>query len=343
MSAVRSTWLLLLVAACTGDPPAGKDTDTDDSPDLDPLVTPTVRFLDDRPPTTADLVAEVLEPDPTATYLWSWTVDGSARADLTTPTVPASETLKDQLWAVSVVASRGEETTTPATATLRIRNSAPDATVTLSPDAPTAEDAITATVDATDADGDPIDLRYRWTVGGILTAVTGDTLPPGSTAKGMLVSVEVTPTDGDDEGAKATVSLTIANGAPRITATSLLPVNPLTGTPLVGTVTRSDPDGDPLTLTFTWYVDGAAVPGITTGDLPSRFFVKGQEVWFTARVTDGQIAATATSERRTIGNTPPTSDRTTLTASASPPTVTSTLTCAGQGFLDADGDAEGWV
>ena len=68
------------------------------------------------------------------------------------------------------------------------------------------------------------------------------------------------------------------NGVPTVGAVTIDPASPRTDEPLTATATGvSDPDGDPVSLTWAWTVNGNAVD--EDGDtLSASAFVKGDQV-----------------------------------------------------------------
>jgi hypothetical protein len=99
-----------------------------------------------------------------------------------------------------------------------VPNRAPSATVSLSPSSPTTDQTLTASVSASDPDGNPVSLHYVWKTNGAVrrtldTGAATDTFDlsgAGNGDPGDTVSVEVTPSDGTLSGATASSSRTVA-------------------------------------------------------------------------------------------------------------------------------------
>src|SRR5204863_1590133 len=72
---------------------------------------------------------------------------------------------------------------------------------------------------------------------------------------GDIITVDVTPNDGTVSGTTASDTATVANHAPTATV-SLNDHNPRTNDTLSATATRADIDGDAVTLTYVWKVNG---------------------------------------------------------------------------------------
>lgn len=132
-----------------------------------PPGAPVASIAPTSPRTDDDLLAVIQQESDdadgnTVTYGYRWFVDGEPRDDLTAETVPASETSKGQVWTLLVTPNDGEEDGETATVETTILNTAPVATVALSPETPTTDDELLATAAATDADGDAVTFSYAW-------------------------------------------------------------------------------------------------------------------------------------------------------------------------------------
>jgi hypothetical protein len=133
---------------------------------------------------------------------------------------------------VSVSASDGVDTSTTASASVTVANSAPTApTVEILPADAVGGDDLTCDIvtESADADGDAVDYVVTWTVGGVAwTGTTSDGAWPGDTVPGAEVDAgemwvcTASPNDGTDDGADGTSSaLTIGS--------SSVPLNELCG------------------------------------------------------------------------------------------------------------------
>jgi len=190
-----------------------------------------------------------------------------------------------------------------------------------------------------DVDGDPESLRFSWEVNG---AVVGsrDTLTEGF-AKGDSVTCVITPWDGEDEGAAVrSDTVVIANTPPVLTSVGLSPSSPRTADDITAKAAGvSDLDGDGVTLTFEWYVNGKAVAKRTTKGLSdtlgSSSFEKNDTVYVRVTPSDGEDGTPVDSKTLTIANTPPVI--TSAGIGPSPLYTTSTAT-ASRAYTDADGD-----
>ncbi len=94
------------------------------------------------------------------------------------------------------------------------------------------------------------------------------------------------------------------NSAPVIERISLSPELALTADSIVATVVSSDADGDSLTTTYAWSVDGQAA-GTDSDTLAADLSAKGQKLTLQVTVGDGTESVSDTSEPLIIANTLP--------------------------------------
>jgi hypothetical protein len=163
--------------------------------------------------------------------------------------------------------------------------------VTLSPAYPDTVETVTASVLNTDADGESVTLDYDWYVDGSLVAESGPTLDGFVYFdKHEDIYVVVTPNDGNADGVAITSEpVFVVNTAPQAPITSITPETPKEGIDdlVCGVDVGSyDLDGDFITYSFEWEVDGVFA---NTGDTVSRSDTNVGETW-TCTVTpdDGE-------------------------------------------------------
>lgn len=297
---------------------------------------------------------------------------------------------RDDSVEVFVTPNDGHVNGAEMSASKTVGNTAPTATVSLDADTPQTNDLLTATATKNDTDGDTVTLTYVWKVtkgnstctikttsasSGLTDTLalsssfntsgcTGSDLTNGtsySPSKTDVVTVEVTPNDGTDNGTMVSDTATIANTAPTATV-SLNTATPQTNDTLTATATKADADGDTVTLTYVWKVtkgnstctikttSGSA--GLTdTLSLSSSFTASGctgsdltngtsynpaKTDIITVDVTphDGTVSGVADSRTATIVNTPPTA---TVDLDPNSPQTNDTLTATAT-KADVDGD-----
>ena len=211
----------------------------------------------------------------------------------------------------------------------------------------------TATVSATtsDPEGDPVTVTYIWKVGNKVkqttagTTATSDTFTWASVPGGTTITVAVVPNDGTKDGAPAVTSFTITEGVPQATVQLSGDIRP--GGVAFARVTTSDPDNDPVTLTYVWSVNGA-VERIDAGKtslfnvfaLP-RAIKKGSKVTLRVVPNDGFFNGCVASVAEEAGS-PDTSDDSSYNPASDPYSMyDTTLFTGAQAWWDAGYTGQG--
>lgn len=259
------------------------------------------------------------------TYVWK---NGSVVLKTTTASDSLTDTLNLTEFAAQVAA--GDTITVEVTpndgfvdgntvSTTRVidnSNTAPTATVGLSPEDPTVTSVVTATAAPSDVNGQLVSLTYRW-----INETTSEELKITSASsnltdtlnltglnisKGDTLKVEVTPNDGTTNGTAASDSVTVANSAP-VATVSLGVGNPTVDSVVTATATATDADGDTVSLTYVWKIGTTTVRTETTTSLTDQLDLSttaldvGDAV-LTVEVTpnDGTIDGALVSDSKTI-------------------------------------------
>lgn len=188
---------LLLVAACGS---SGGEESANQPPTIIGVT-----LSPGSPVTTDDLVAmpgEVSDPDgDPVTLSYAWTNNGTPVAN-TSNTVPASETVKDTTWQVTVTPNDGKVDGQPVTASVTIGNAPPMVTMNLAENHLPGMDNILCNATQMDADGDLV-LNFTWLEDGVAyagpfssTTFANDTLPANVAHSGHIYTCEVSYNDG---------------------------------------------------------------------------------------------------------------------------------------------------
>lgn len=298
---------LVFVLALFGCPPpddkpaTDTDTDTDADTDFDtddPPSTPEVAITPAAPTEDQDLVVTILTEsvDPEGadiTYQYAWTVDGAARADLTTATVSATETIDAQAWVVTVTPNDGALDGVPATASVKIGNRSPVApTLHIDPTAPQAGDALTLVFDtpATDPDGDALTQTITWYVDESENLGFADrtTIVGGYVDRGEVFRAVVVVTDGFNAPVTAEATTTVGNTPPTLRTPRIEPRGPKDNNDLEVIAAATDMDGEDLAYTYTWYRDGLEATDVGNSvTVPASATIIGEEWTVTVTVSDG--------------------------------------------------------
>ena len=282
------------------------------------------------------------ESDPTELTL-SWASDldgelGTEGADFSGyAALAATLSAGDHRLTVTATDPEGLSAVDAVSVTVNALPTAP--TVTLSPDPAGTDDALTASATGSvdpDSSG-TLSYTYDWYVDGVLSgASTSAILPAAYTTKGEVWRVVVTPNDGWGDGAPGEASLTIGNTAPTVSV-SLTPTTARTDDTLTAAPVTSDTDGDAVSVTYDWFVDGVLVRSGASSTLSGSYFDKGEEVVVEAVADDGVTTTTAASAGVVIANTPPGAP--TLAIDPSGATAGDDLWCeVTVPSVDADGD-----
>ena len=158
-----------------------------------------------------------------------------------------------------------------------------------------------------DLDGDRITYRYQWLVNEIPAPdATAPVFKPERLKKGDRVTAGIVPTDGKAEGAVFTTGpVTVGNTAPSIVEIHLEPVPLYRGAQLKVKVVASDPDGDPVTLTYKWFRNNKEIPGAKSDTLDTKEFQKKDVLEVLVTPSDGISTREGQGLPVTIENSPP--------------------------------------
>lgn len=311
-----------------------------------PPGAPTVTIEPEVPGTGDELLAVIAVQAPddntkdTISYRYTWTQDGLERGDQREESVAAALTTKGELWEVVVTPSDGKVDGQTAYASVTIANTAPTAVVELWPAAPLATDDLEVSATGADVDDDQVTFGYTWTVDGVQSSHAGDTVPATATARGQYWEVSVVPNDGEDMGEPVAIGVTIDNTAPVATSAVLGPEPAFETTTLEASFEASDDDGDTISASYAFYVNGALAQESEQATLTGDFFDRGQQVRVVVTPTDGfEDGDPVTGNTVEILNSPPAYS----SVSLDPTEVyeDTTVSCLPSGWSDADGDSEG--
>lgn len=335
---------ITLIALCgCGQGELNLDTGDTDAPGNPDIVITQVQIEPSEAYTNTDLtVTASVEADDVDSLVWTytWLADGQPVQEGEARTLLADLHRRDQSIVVRAVASDGEiPSAAVSSEPVVIQNTAPSyESASVAPEQATAATELTCTpTEGFDLDGDPITPRFSWWVNDDEVRLNSPTFGPGSASRGDEVSCSVVPTDGTDEGpAVRSGSVLIENSRPVVDAVSILPRPAFTDSTLTGEIVARDADGDALTTTWSWEVNGEEVG--TSSGLASAAFVRDDRVQLFAAVSDGEASSVRVgSEPLTIRNSPPTVPSVEITPSL--PRYGEPLFCdILEPSTDADGD-----
>lgn len=241
---------------------------------------------------------------------FAWRINGNL-ASSTTNTLTGPFTTGD-IVSCEVTPSDGTNIGTMQSNSVTISNSPPVITdIQFSTNTPATDDLLTATVMANDPNGDPLTYTFEWSVDDGTGAVLVQTTTHSSSSDGLdglthfdrddTISLVVTVHDGSVSTSLTTSTLTVINTAPTVFNPIISPVAPVAGVDdLECIVQNSDIDGDPITLTYNWNVNGSLTPFQSNVILSSE--IADGEIWeCVVTCEDGTNSGNTVSVTTTVG------------------------------------------
>jgi hypothetical protein len=317
-----------------------------------PPTSPTVAIEPAQPTVRSGLRAVIAIPSTDRdqdrlSYHFTWYRDGVRAVEVgDDPVITPDKVKRGEEWRVVVTATDGEGESPPAEIRVTVLNAPPLVpSILLSPAAPTAVTGMKCAVTkpATDADGDPLVLEYRWTRNGQLFAAT----PSTSEIAGHLVrpgefwQCDVNAFDGHVRSPVVSASAAVVNALPPGPQLAIEPRDVKTANPVKCVVQGQapDPDGDTLTYDFRWEPPaGMTLPKLDEPNaLPAGLVRRGQSWHCVVTVSDGKGASSPVRAEVKVGNLPP--NPPTLTLNPDTPTPGRDLHCSlSKASIDPDGD-----
>ncbi len=274
------------------------------------------------------------------TFRYEWTVNDAPYAEATTATLARTAFQRGDRVGCTVTPNDGREDGEPvSTQTVQIENAPPrPPAISFDLDSVGAGDAIGISVELVDADGDELTAAYQWYVNGIaVDGATDDTLAPGVYVRGDEITVAVTVSDGMNETVVTSAPVVIGNTAPAVTELVFTAPTPSKDTGVTAQLASDDLDGDDITVSYMWSVNGVVVPEQTGTLLAPSAYAKGDTVIVTVTLDDGMGGVTSVSSAPiTVANSLPV--LTAATIGSGPYYTDSLITATPGASSDADGD-----
>lgn len=196
-----------------------------------------------------------------------------------------------------------------------------------------------------DVDGDPEQYIFLWFVNSQqLGGQSASTLSGDNFGTGDEVACRVIPFDGHALGDEVeSNTVTIDNTPPAAQAAVLAPPEGSVLTEFACEVSGwIDPDDDPETYDFQWFVNDAELADYSKDKLAAPLFVRDDVIYCRATPNDGLAAGEAVeSTPVTVDNAPPEAAEAVIVPNEV--FTATTLECQPSGWFDADGDAEDYV
>lgn len=221
-------------------------------------------------------------------YHYAWSVNGDPLAH-TGSELPGALFERDDVITCIVTPDDGlDEGALVVADPVFVGNAPPQVTtLSISPDPANVTDVLTASFTATDADDDPIEAQVQWRVNDADVSDEPSLAAPDF-QRGDVVSVVLILSDGIDEVQAGPVSRTVANAPPVMVSVSIAPDDPRSSDAIQAAATATDPDDDPVTLSYRWRADGTVIHNSAADPtLPSGLVQRGQTLTVEVTPNDG--------------------------------------------------------
>lgn len=254
-----------------------------------------------------EVQADVQDADgDTLDIAYAWSVDGALTA-WEGATLPAEATAKGQVWEVEVtVADQDGPGASERLATTIVNTPPSVARARVAPDEVYEDTVVTCIREGwQDVDGDAEGANITWLVNGSEVAA-GPELTGASFDKGDAVACRAEPDDGQDVGEAVRSEAVTVRNSPPFVESATLPLDPVRTEDTVGVTVGGlvDADGDEVTLTWAWTVNG--VPAGSDATLPAETHVRGDTLGVTLVPHDGEEDGVPyVVDEVTVANTPP--------------------------------------
>lgn len=237
----------------------------------------------------------LVDPDgDVPTVSWEWRVNGAAISRFGNTLRPLDEGVVrgDRVQCFAIPADPFDTGPPFPGATLILVN-APPSVASASIIQPTTDgDPLTVSLgEVSDPDDDDVDIRYRWVAGGTVLGTEAE-LASSAFSRGQTIQLFVTPVDAlglEGPEVEATGSFTAANRPPVVLGHTATPEQPSRDGDLFIEPVTFDPDGDPVSITWTWRQNNVVVPSVTGPSFPADAMVRGRNLTATLVPSDGDL------------------------------------------------------
>jgi hypothetical protein len=315
------------------------------------LISPSSPSVSD--PLVASPIGEYDYDGDLISYAFVWSVNGAEVANETSDTLPVGNYVQGDTVEVECTPNDGTDSGYPESDAVTVINGAPSApVVSIVPGNPVTNDGLTVSLDtpSVDPDGDAITYNYSWAKDGVTYSPTGatDEIAANVAVRGEAWTVSVTATDGSSTSPSGDDSVTIGNAPPSITSCDVTPASPAITDDLVASASGgSDPEGDAINISYTWWIDfadgaGFIDVGVNSDTLNSALTAQTYLIRVTCTPDDGVDTGTPVdSSDIGMGNSAPSIASCDLAPSS--PTTGEDLTAGYSGYTDPNGDPENMV
>lgn len=163
-------------------------------------------------------------------------------------------------------------------------------TITIDPATPRTDDALVVRIEteSVDPEGSEVEYEYEWTRDGADADHRTARIESEATHRDEEWTVRVTAVTSDGRrSSAAAASVTIANTPPSLATVGLHAYRPMLGEELRASTARAvDPDGDPVSIEWSWLRNGMEIPGSSTESFSVTSVEPGDEIRVLARPFD---------------------------------------------------------
>ncbi len=142
-----------------------------------------------------------------------------------------------------------------------------------------------------DPDRDKITYSYQWYKDNVIQPLlTTSTIPADNVIKNQTWRVEVTPSDGKENGLSSSAEITVKNSPPTSPVVKYSPDTPISSKDLRVLIEQNsiDPDGDTITYIYQWCKDNVTQTSLIKDVVPANNLAKGQSWRCLVVPTDGE-------------------------------------------------------
>ncbi len=275
-------------------------------------------------------------------YVYSWTVNGGSVIGTATGELAlAGFSAGDEVQCTVAPNDSINLGASVTSASVTIRNAPPTlSNFTLDNLAPYRADVITLSYSSSDADGDAFTEQLDWQLNGSSVSNSGLSFALAGTLPGDQIQAVLTLSDAHQSVSYASDIAVVQNFLPVIDSASLSELNPITDTVLDLVFQSSDDDGDPVTASCQWMVNGNTLSWTGFSLDGSQYFAAGDLIEVILNLSDGVGGNASQLLSATVQNSPPSVS--TAEVSPNPAMASDDLHCEGVGWNDLDDDIENY-
>ena len=274
-------------------------------------LAPTVQYttITGEPTISSSIECESQAVDPdggsvTTDYQWTHPVLGIIGNDAMLSLNTSDYAVGDTLTCTSTSTDIHGASTTDSQ-TISIQNSDPEVGfVAVTPNSDLLEGSVVScSTTATDINDDPVSISYAWKHNGQLVG-TGSQYTLHNVSRDDIIQCVATATDSHGATSSAQSDVVVGNHIPSFSSVSLTPQAPRSTDALNCTIQGSnDHDGDTITASYTWTIDGA-VQNESTSTFHGPFPV-GATISCSVQAFDGLAYGNTVQDQVTVINTAP--------------------------------------